>query len=301
MRILQPRRRQLTGQAFDFPVAQISSGPKITMWSALQLGAAGASLARKCAAQADSDYNSLKELFLLFDPPPANFIVAPLSHSSDGSGGAYHHGCADPTLYCDAAPQNPKLTNALFVAELVEVFEALQNRGWDCGATNGEGLSRVLAENLYPGVLDGYSEAAAWLDSQRENFVDQNLPTDTDAASNGCAVLFLWWEISLGYTWTQIVQAAGASLNDNYVRLTGKTSAWQDFRAAVDARWPVGQPSGVTIDNAWSGAPIQPSTQAILEVRGVLPPGYYRSSDDFVIMFTSAPMNAGRYPLTAPQ
>jgi hypothetical protein len=66
------------------------------------------------------------------------------------------------------------------IAEEVEVFSAVQNKGWNCGASNGEGLSRVLAESLYPGVLDDYSTAAAWLDTpDRPDWISNNNNTDT--------------------------------------------------------------------------------------------------------------------------
>ncbi len=76
-------------------------------------------------------------------------------------------------------------------AEIVEVFSAAQGGDWDCGASNGEGLSRVLATELYPAELDGYTTAADWLDGGRPDDVNQTNPTDQDAVSNGCAVLFL--------------------------------------------------------------------------------------------------------------
>jgi len=56
---------------------------------------------------------------------------------------------------------NANISSALAVAEAVEVFEAIQNRGWNCGASNGEGLSRVLAQVLYPKRLGQPDEFAA--------------------------------------------------------------------------------------------------------------------------------------------
>jgi hypothetical protein len=299
MRALLPTRRKLAG-AFDFRVAKVAATSRVTTWAATQLGSAGITLAKICAPLADTDYQTLQRLFGLASSPPANFVVAPLSHASDGSGGAYHPGCTDATLYCDCAT-DPRMTSALFVAELVEVFSAIKNNGWDCGATNGEGLSRVLAESMYPGALDGYAVASDWLDSQRPNFVDQNLPTDTDSVSNGCAVLFLWWLVSLGYPWDQIVPAGGRSLAETYLALTGgKSTAWQDFRSVVDARWPPGRPSGVTVDNPWpANAP--DTIGASLDILGTLPSGTYKTLDEDVFVFVSADKGQGRYALTAIQ
>ena len=43
---------------------------------------------------------------------------------------------------------------SLVIAEEDEVFEANFGHGWDCGASNGEGLSRVLANTMYPGLAN---------------------------------------------------------------------------------------------------------------------------------------------------
>ena len=76
----------------------------------------------------------------------------------DGSGGASHPSCLSGEIQADVK-SNPALdvdlSRFLVVAEIVEVFSAAQNLGWDCGADNGEGLSRVLASGLYPAELDG--------------------------------------------------------------------------------------------------------------------------------------------------
>jgi hypothetical protein len=73
------------------------------------------------------------------------------------------------------------------------VFSAAQGLGWNCGDTNGEGLSRVLAEELYPGVLDAFHTADAWLDSSRPDYVSDGVGNDQDGLSNGCAVVFLYY------------------------------------------------------------------------------------------------------------
>jgi hypothetical protein len=61
-----------------------------------------------------------------------------------------HHGCSfNPgggDLYIDAAFGNPVMTTGLIVTESTESFMGAQNSGWDCGGSNGEALSRFLAE-----------------------------------------------------------------------------------------------------------------------------------------------------------
>ena len=59
--------------------------------------------------------------------------------------------------------------------------------------------------------------------------------TDQDLTSTGCAILYLYWMRSLGYTISEIVQAGGSTLAANYQTLTGKTSAYADLVAATKA------------------------------------------------------------------
>ena len=120
----------------------------------------------------------------------------------------------------------------------------------DCGKSNGEGLSRVLSTDAYPAELDGFSSAAAWLDSARQNFVDHTAGSDTDPAANGCSVLFLnWLRFQLNYSWAQIVGAAAPTLGETYTKLAGKKDGFKQFETLVNARFPKGRPSGLATDN----------------------------------------------------
>lgn len=239
----------------DYPSTTAGSTKHVTVMYATSLGADGAYIANHCLLHVEDDYLHLKRLFGGIDAPNVNLILAPLSTTNDGSGGAYHYGCNGTDLYCDVQfmPNlNVWTSLALFVAEAVEVFEATQGLGWDCGASNGEGLSRVLAETIHPVVLDAYTTTAAWLDGQRQDWVTKTNPTDQDSQSNGCAVLFLtWMHTILGFTYTQISEAGSPTLAGTYQKLTGKNTAFADFTAAVNVRWPAGSPSGVTGDNPW--------------------------------------------------
>ena len=84
--------------------------------------------------------------------------VIPGSGKNDGSGGAYHHGCdftSGGVMYVDATFANTTanpldLEVSLYIAELSECCMGAQGRGWGCGSSNGEGLSRFLAENSAP-------------------------------------------------------------------------------------------------------------------------------------------------------
>lgn len=210
----------------------------------------GPAIADGVLATNEGDLHTLEGFFggLALPTLPMNIIVAP------GIGGAYHYGCGAVDLYCDGdTSANPDVdhTRLLIVAEEVEVFEDAQGKGWDCGASNGEGLSRVLATELYPAELDGFATAASWLDfPDRPDWVGRTNPTDTNAVSNGCAVLFLnYLRYQLNFSWAQIVQAGGSTFEQTYERLTGKTSGFAPFKSLLDSHFPPGRPSGLTTDN----------------------------------------------------
>ncbi len=258
--VLHPKR--VVASAFDYPMIAVGSTANVqVMYDATDLGVADLANAQKVLARAEADYQILKTLFGGVQTAKLNVLISPLSPGDDGSNGAYHASCQATDLYVDsdtADAEGDKLTSALYIAEAVEVFSAAQAKGWNCGESAGEGLSRALAESMYEGVLDGYSTFGYWLDGPRGDWVSVTDPTDTNPDSTGCAVGFLTWLQSIVGSWAKITQAGGATLADTYAAVTGKTTAWADFSAACQARWPVGQPSGVLIDNPWAAAPPSP-------------------------------------------
>jgi hypothetical protein len=169
-------------------------------------------------------------------------------------GGAYHYGCRATDIYCDSqtSPVDAAFTGFLLMAEVVEVFSANQNMGWNCGGGNGEGLSRALATALYPAEISkpGFATAGVWLDGNRPNYVNRNPNTDQDALVNGCSVLFLnYLRYQLGFSWNSIVSAGASTLAKTYKKLTGKTTAFVPFKALLDQHFPPGQPSNLMTDN----------------------------------------------------
>ncbi|HEV3332623.1 MAG TPA: hypothetical protein VG096_16655 [Bryobacteraceae bacterium] len=243
---------------FDYPVAAAGATANFNVYSATSLGAQAKQVAQAVLQRCEADGQTLSGFFGV-PQMHCNLILAPLSPNQDGSGGAYHHSCIASDLYCDVqfTPAiNTDLTNALVVAEEVEVYQATQNQGWDCGSSNGEGLSRVLAEALYPKVLDSYETSSAWIDTtDRPDWVSKNNNTDSDAVSNGCSVLFLFWlNTELNFSWQQICRAGAPTLAGTYQALTGKNTAYADFRAVIDKMFPLGQPSNVQVDNPFVAA-----------------------------------------------
>lgn len=241
-------------------VSSVHASPHINISYLPGVGQFGPEIAAACVHNGEQDWAAMSALFGV-TAPNFNIIIAPLSKFLDGSGGAFHSRCDSADIYCDAVvvPRlQPLVTCAFAVAEMIEVCEAAQGGGWDCGATNGEGLSRVLATGLryptYRGVLDNqFAVAHNWLDSFRPDYVNQNLQSDTDPLSNGCAVLFLnYLHDKLGYSWQRICQSPAPDLAGTYQRLTGDANdPFPQFKSLLDSMYPPGRPCNLTTDNPW--------------------------------------------------
>jgi len=132
----------------------------------------------------------------------------------------------------------------------VEVFEAASGKGWKCGASPGEGLSRVLATELYPAQLNGFVSSNSWLNAPgRPDFVSNSDPTDTNYVSIGCATLFLnYLHYQLDFTWPEIVAAGGATLEQTYKNLTGNSGGITPFKNLLQQFFPVATPAHLTSD-----------------------------------------------------
>ena len=237
----------------DYPATQVGVVGNITVSYDSSLGQAGLSLAQQLLNSVTGPYNDLQTFFGI-SGSAVQAVVAPLSGNNDGSGGAYHYGCdfaGGGVLYLDATFSNTtvdplNLLVGLYVAELSECFMGAQGQGWNCGGSNGEGLSRFCAEQETPaGTLSAFATGPAWAQAGFPDWVTTTEATDQNAVSTGCTVVYLYWMVSLGFTIPQIAQAAGATLSANYQALTKKTSAYQDLLAAV-------QGLTVTSDNPFS-------------------------------------------------
>jgi hypothetical protein len=226
---------------FDYPASQVGSAGKITVYFDPTLGSKGQSLATQLLNAVTGPYDDVEKFFGITGQP-VDVIISPLSGNNDGSGGAYHYGCnftPGGVLYLDAtfdnAMVNPvDLEVGLYVAELSESFMGPQGHGWGCGFSNGEGLSRFCAEQETPkDTMDAFATGPAWAAADFPDWVTQTEPTDRDDVATGCAVVYIYWMLSLGHGIPEIIQAGGATLQENYQALTGKTSAYEDLLAAV--------------------------------------------------------------------
>jgi hypothetical protein len=203
----------------------------------------GDATARAVLQNAEADFAALQAWFGGLALPPGHDgddqtvvrTALPFQVAMDANaGGAYHYACDGTDLFLQPTPA---LGPGLNVAEVVEVFEAAQGRGWNCGQTNGEGLSRVLAFERYPSMVPDFINVVQyWWSNGAGDFVNDNSATDQDEAGNGCGTIFLWYlHTQLSFSWEQIVAAAGPSLGATYQQLTGQDpkAGFQDFLGRV--------------------------------------------------------------------
>ncbi|GAC1543853.1 MAG: hypothetical protein NVS2B17_24180 [Candidatus Velthaea sp.] len=228
---------------FDYPATTLrgSTAHFNVYYDSASLPVNGPIIADAVLASCEWEYAMLQSFFDGITPGglPFNIIIAA------GIGGAYHYGCSGVDLYCDgstAATPDVNHTRMLVIAEEVEVFSAAQAAGWNCAASNGEGLSRVLATQLYPAELGGFESASSWLNAPgRPDFVNVTDATDRNYVSTGCATLFLnFLRHQLQFSWEEITRAAAGTLAQTYTKLTGRTDGFTRFKALVQAYYPEG-------------------------------------------------------------
>ena len=221
-RVLLPARGSLVtdmpqtvarSSRLDYPATKVGAAGRVTVSSATSLGDAGLGLARHLVDAVQSPYDNLQTLFGI-SGGPATVVIAPLSGRNDGSGGAYHYGCdfASGGVLCRDAtfalgmPAALDLEIGLYVAELSECFMGAQNKGWGCGFSNGEALSRYCAEQATPmGTLASFATGPAWDQAGRPDWLSRTEKTDQDSVSIGCGIVYMYWMLSRGYAISQIV------------------------------------------------------------------------------------------------
>jgi hypothetical protein len=210
-------------------------------------GATAQSMADAVLGACERDYSNLVDCFGL----TPNFLPFQI-YVDPGSAGGMHAHCYVTLIHLDDFDGvSPDIVNFENVCEVSEVFMANQGIGWDCGWSNGEGLSRVLAAEAYPNGTFSFTTAAVWLDSSnRPDWVTNNEPTDGDYIANGCSTLFLnYLHYQLDFSWKSIVQAGAATLAQTYTKLTGRADAFAPFAAVLQQQFPPGKPSGLSNDN----------------------------------------------------
>ena len=160
-----------------------------------------------------------------------------------GTGGAGHPSCASANITCNIeTTSSPTSLPALVDAELVEVFEAVQGNGWICNWSNGEALSRVCPVILYPNLAINFSTAVDWINSARNDFVDNVDPSDQHFDTIGCGALFLnYLAYQLNYQWPAIIAAGAPTTNTLAETATtlGVVNAYTDFYSLLAGKYPL--------------------------------------------------------------
>lgn len=208
------------------------------VWYDATLGVPGLANAKALVAEADKIRKIDSGIFSSVGGT-VNVIIFALGGATDGTGGADHSSCDFTTgqdiEVCASFNNNPRVY-ALFEAELSEC----QMGGNLCGSSTGEALSRWSSILVAPYALLDFASAPTWQQDGMANWVDKTEATDQDYDSIGCGMAFLSWLQHLGYSLYQIAPAMVAlgtngTLSQLYTKLTGKTTAWADFQAAVKA------------------------------------------------------------------
>jgi hypothetical protein len=226
------------GATAHFQVSYVSS-----------LGQKGKALADALLANCERDYNTLEAAFCNVAVQNLPFVVQVTSDST----GASHSSCMGTDISIGGnSDGNVDFIRSLLVAEVDEVFMANFGRGWDCGASNGEGLSRVLAGDIYQGVTPpDFIASNVWLNqNSREDWVNTTDGTDRNYNSIGCAVLFLnWLRFQLKHPWKVIIEKGDTTLAGTYLNLTGKATAWTEFSTFMEQNFPSGRNYNLDTDN----------------------------------------------------
>jgi hypothetical protein len=244
-----------TQGSMDFVTYRVAETDRCIILSAKQLGRKGVDLGKLVKNFVDKNCGILDDYFNINVNKKFTLVLCPLSEVLDGSGGAYYYRGKSDVFYVDAAvyPNTDCYRSlALFISQAAEFYQSLQGSGWHPDGSNGEALSRVIAEVFYPYALDGFETVSSWLDSDRVNWIDVTNDTDSCDQSNGCGVLFIYWlNKVLGFSLSDICRDGGSTLGETYYKLTGKTTGYVDFMTAVEDRWPNDKPCNVFYDNPW--------------------------------------------------
>lgn len=219
--------------------------------------------AQALLATVDRDFVELKRWFGLGSAfGPHDRISIDMGRVSNVNGaadnGGYQQGFSEieiKSLSGYPADQLDDMARYLFVAEAAEILMSYRNQHeqrttWDPAASNGEGLSQVAAELLYPQVVPqlALGGPGTWLNSNRPDWVTRNDPTDLHLTSFGCAVLFIYYlHTQCGYPIDAIVQAGGPTLAETFTKLSGQQDGYAQFTALLNRYFPPPDPGTILL------------------------------------------------------
>jgi hypothetical protein len=253
-RVTVPRRHRSPMRGMHHPskVTPIGATAHFEVSYLTALGKRGANVAQALLHNCERDYSTLRRIFGGLTPKHLPFVV----QVNADRGGASHPSCIATDISIGAnSGGSVDFKRSLLVQEIDEVFMANFGRGWHCGNSGGEALSRVLAADIYRGAQAAdFVSANVWLNvKSRPNWVTRSDASDTHYQSIGCSVLFLnWLRFQLHHSWADIVAAGGRTLSTTYLHLTGKRTGWEDFRAFTQAHFPPGRRYRMKSDNPFS-------------------------------------------------
>ncbi|MBV8689120.1 MAG: hypothetical protein JOZ59_03330, partial [Candidatus Eremiobacteraeota bacterium] len=116
----------------------------------------------------------------------------------------------------------------VFVAEMAEILAGIY--GWDLSSSQGEALSRVMAEELHPASASVWVNPWLSLPRPRPDWISRNEATtalvraDLDQIAYGCGIIFIYFlRYQLGVTYDAICMTPGPTLADRYKKLLSAT------------------------------------------------------------------------------
>jgi len=198
-------------------------------------------------AAAESDYTLMKGWF----GNSINVTGLTVQVTTQGGGASWNGSTSSATVQLKPGNNSdPNFLRFLIVAEVTEIFMLGQSAGWFQGGdegSKGEGLSRFLSVQFLQinglinnGIQSGFDVAEDWLNSSRQDFVNNNPDDNAPDATTGCTTLFIYYLFTqLGFTIPQIVAAAASTMAGVYTNLTGDSSdPFPFFKQLLDTAFP---------------------------------------------------------------
>jgi hypothetical protein len=131
-------------------------------------------------------------------------------------------------LTASGGPITPDFAAFLFVAEMAEILMGFY--GWDAITSQGEALSRVMAEELHPASTANFVNSWCNFPEPRPDWISRNegltafARGDLDPIAYGCGIIFIYFlRYQLGISYDRICGAGGTLLSDRYRLLTTAT------------------------------------------------------------------------------
>ncbi len=201
----------------------------------------GTVLAQSALDYCEYDLVRLSMLFGNIMPPAASFPIQ--INMVPGAGGANNNLVNIINCNCNNNT-DPAGIPSLVVAEEAEIFMNLQNKGWIAAWSNGEALSRLCGQILYPSRAWLFQTGQQWLNAAgRPDWVDNVEHTDQDFVSTGCGTLFLnYLAYQLNFLWPAIVGAGAPTTNTlaETAQILGANSIWANFSNLITTNLPPG-------------------------------------------------------------